>query len=55
MPTVREGTGPALGADVVEVVNRIVDEVAGKTVDREMGCVAANAGALPLIGSYIAK
>ena len=46
---------PVLGADVVEMVNRVVDEIAGKTVDREMGSVGAITGALPLIGFDIAE
>lgn len=40
-----------LSGDVPEVVDRIVDEVAGKRVDGELGAIAAPSGALPLIGA----
>src|SRR6266571_6960780 len=44
----RSGRYRALAGDVVEMVHRIVDEVAGEGLHGEAGSVAAAAGALPL-------
>jgi hypothetical protein len=42
----------ALTGHVVEVVNRVVDEVAGEGLDGEAGPVAAPAGPLPLAACH---
>src|SRR4051794_12759458 len=41
-----------LARDVVQVVDRVVDEVAGERLDREPRAVAAVAGALPLLAVH---
>src|SRR5580693_9191140 len=50
----RPGPGASPGPrDVVQVMDRVVNEVAGERLDREMGAVAAAAGALPLNGGHV--
>ena len=55
----REPAGPAGSqrsprgsCDVIKVVDRVVNEVAGERLHREAGAVAARAGALPLVTGY---
>src|ERR1700722_2404846 len=41
--------GVAVAGDVEQVMDRVVDEVPGERLDREVGAVAAVTGALPLL------
>src|SRR6266851_2170671 len=48
----RSGRYGAAAGDAVEMVHRVVDEVAGEGLHGEAGAVAAVAGALPLVAGH---